>query len=192
VAAKLKKPVKSRGGGRKPTKSAPSIDGVVSQEYSVVDIDSVKQHPRNARKGNLKVIEESITENRFYGAVVVQRSTGYIIAGNHRWIAAKEKGLGKIPAIFIDVDDARALKILMVDNRANDLAGYDDEALAAVLKEVARDQGGLIGTGFGDLDLARLLRQFDPAGTQPRLDLLKAYTVTCPKCGHEYEFRPKS
>ena len=174
MAAKSKKPVKPRVGGKKPAKNPSVQAGVVSQDYSVVDIHSVKPHPRNARKGNLKVIEESITENRFYGAVVVQRSTGHIIAGNHRWIAAKEKGLKKIPAIFVDVDDARALKILTVDNRANDLAGYDDEILASVLKEVARGQGGLIGTGFGDLDLARLLRQFEPAGTQvdaePQID----------------------
>ncbi len=167
------------------------LEGVVVQNYTSMPIADLKPHPDNPRKGDMRVLKESLEQNDFYGAPLVQKSTGFILVGNHRWKAAKEKGLKRLPVIVIDVDDERARRIMLVDNRSNDIAGYDDEKLKALLQATSESTKNLLGTGFGQLDLAKLVRQFEPQVDQPRLDLLKTYTVKCPHCGQEFEFKPK-
>jgi ParB-like chromosome segregation protein Spo0J len=86
---------------------------VVAQEYATVSVDELKPHPQNARQGDLGSICESIDANGFYGAIVAQQSMGYILAGNHRWRAAIARGLKFVPVLWLDVDDATALRILL-------------------------------------------------------------------------------
>ncbi|MFC4424851.1 ParB N-terminal domain-containing protein [Deinococcus navajonensis] len=80
-------------------------------------VGGLKLHPRNPNAGNVDVIAESIRTNGFYGAEVVQKSTGHILKGNHTFQAACQVGLPQIPVFWLDVDDAAALRILLVDNR---------------------------------------------------------------------------
>lgn len=63
-----------------------------SQEYAQAKLGELKPHPRNPRQGDVGAIYQSIEANGFYGAIVAQRSTGYILAGNHRYKAAAEAG----------------------------------------------------------------------------------------------------
>jgi hypothetical protein len=62
--------------------------GAISQEYAIVPVDSLETHPRNVNQGDIGAIYESIGANGFYGAIVAQKSTGRILAGNHRNQAA--------------------------------------------------------------------------------------------------------
>lgn len=125
----------------------------IDQTYDVVSIENVRPHPRNPRRGDVDLIAESITENGFYGAIVVQRSTGHIIAGNHRWKAARASGATEIAAIFVDVDDDRALRIMLADNRSSDSASNDEAALDALLRDLADTPLQLDGTLFEIEDL---------------------------------------
>src|SRR6478752_10186842 len=72
-------------------------------EISEVLVDEVSQHPDNANNGDLEALKESIQVNGFFSPIIVQASTGYIIAGNHRWQVANELGMVTIPAIILDV-----------------------------------------------------------------------------------------
>src|SRR5690348_2978333 len=132
----------------------PKASALREQEYELVRVDDIQPHPKNPRHGDVSAIIASIKANQFYGACTVQRSTGYILAGNHRWLAARECELTHIPVIWIDCDDATAVRILLVDNRTNDLASYDDPKLAEMLADILREQGTLDGTGYdgGALD----------------------------------------
>lgn len=109
--------------------------------------------------------------------MLVQRSTNRIIAGNHRSRVARRRGETTIPVIWLDVDDDQARRILLVDNRTGDLAGYDDAELARILGELAGTDAGFAGSGFDETDLARLLDRWGgrgdpdavpPAPTRPR------------------------
>lgn len=136
------------------------------QKIETVPIGTLKHHPKNPRKGDVKSITESIKHNGFYGVVVAQKSTGYVLAGNHRMMAAKAAGLDSLPVAYVDVDDATALKILLADNRTNDLATYDNKELAELLADVSNTIG-LDGTGFDETFLDGLigeLAQETPAG----------------------------
>lgn len=129
---------------------------VIDQRYEVVPVDGVRPHPDNPRRGDIASIQASIDHNGFFGAVLAQRSTGYVIAGNHRWRAAKEAGLESVPVIWVDVDVDEARRIMLADNRTNDQASYDPEGLIGLLSELALTPEGLAGTGYDPDDLADL------------------------------------
>ena len=134
----------------------------IAQEYATVPVDSLKVHPRNPNQGDVGAILTSIEDNGWFGAVVAQRSTGYILAGNHRFQAAKLDGAEQIPVIWLDVDDRAATKILLADNRLSELASRDQEALATLLTELAHDDD-LGGTGYDGDDLDTLLEELGSA-----------------------------
>lgn len=117
----------------------------VNQEYELVPVDQLKRHPQNPRRGRVDLIAESVDELGWYGAVIAQKSTGYILAGNHRYDAAVARGFKTVPTIWRDVDDQTALKILLADNKIADEGEYDDATLDAVLSSLDT----LDGTGYG-------------------------------------------
>jgi len=133
----------------------------VPQDYEIVRLAELVEHPDNPRQGDVGAIYESITTNGFYGALIVQRSTGRILAGNHRYKAARDAGLTELPAIVVDVDDDTAARILVVDNRSNDLATHDEAALVELLKGLALTPEGLAGTGFDGDDLDGLVARLE-------------------------------
>lgn len=127
--------------------------------YEMVPVGVLKQHERNPNRGDVLVIAESIEENGFYGAVVAQRSTGKVLAGNHRLQAARSAGLAEVPVIWLDVDDREALRILLADNQLAKLATYDDAVLVEVLRDLEHTGSSLRGTGYEDVDLQRLAEE---------------------------------
>lgn len=140
---------------------------IINQEYELVPVASLTPHPRNPRKGDTPAIAKSITHNGFYGAVVAQRSTGFILAGNHRLKAAVSTGAAEVPVIWVDCDDERALRILLADNRTNDLAGYDEAALAELLGSLP----SLEGTGYDQAAVDELVAGLGGAGTEGQGDM---------------------
>ena len=124
----------------------------LDQRYEIVSMDQLAQFPGNPRKNDVATILESVEENGFYGAVLVQKSTNRILAGHGRYAAALAADATELPAIIIDCDDDRAEKIVLIDNKANDKAGYDEELLLTFLQGM----GDLAGTGYVDRDLTDL------------------------------------
>lgn len=133
----------------------------LDQAFEMVEVGRLSAHPENPRSGDVGLIGESIRVNGFFGAIVAQRSTGRILAGNHRWKAAQAEGRDRVPVAWIDVDDEHALRILLADNRTNDVAGYDDSKLAGLLAELS-ETCGLEGTGYKAEDLEALLTEVQP------------------------------
>jgi len=113
-----------------------------------VEVTDLREHPDNVREGDVGAICESLTFHGQYRPIVVQRSTNYVLAGNHTLKAARSLGWTHVAATFIDCDDQRAMRILLVDNRTNDLASYNEPALVDALKQLAATEEGLIGTAF--------------------------------------------
>lgn len=157
---------------------------VLPQSYESVGLDDVQPHPDNPRRGDVGALQGSIEHNGFYGALIVQRSTGHILVGNHRYQAAKAAGIGTLPALFIDVDDERAKRILLVDNRAAELATWDEDALYAMLEELSVTDSELDGTLYSQEDFEALVMD---SSDQPRGDgtLLAKADVTVGPPAHE-------
>lgn len=153
-----------------------------------VPINQLTNHPANPRQGDIGAIAVSIQENGWYGTIVAQKSTGHVLAGNHRLQAAQQLGIEELPVYWVDVDDIEARKILLADNRTNDLATYNDEALADLLTSLAKTND-LAGTTYDGEDLDNLLSDLaeltPPEGFQSFDDELETEHA-CPKCGYEF------
>lgn len=130
-------------------------------QVEFVDVDSIKPHPRNPRRGDVGAIVESMIENGVYRPVIVQKSTGYIVAGSHTWQAQKATGVEKVPAIVLDLTDKQAVKILLADNRTADRGSYEDSEVAALLQSLVDDGElrSLMGTGYDGDDLDDMLNR---------------------------------
>lgn len=129
--------------------------GQYTQTYRVADVDEIKPHPKNPNRGDVELIADSIENNGWYGACIVQRDTGYILAGEHRWRSARLKGMLQIPVVEVDVDPVTAIRIMLVDNESTRQAQYDEEALNELLADLAPIEAtelerteALAGSGF--------------------------------------------
>ncbi len=156
-------------------------------EYTTVELDSLEPHPKNVRQGDIGAISESLRAHGQYRPIVVDRRTNRILAGNHTWKAAKALGWQQISAGFIETkDDDEALRILLADNKANDLATYDDDELINLLKDLAATDDGLEGTLFDGDDLDSLINDENEAFENNEMILLEKYEVVI-ECANENE-----
>jgi DNA modification methylase len=124
-------------------------------------LSDLKPYPGNARRHDLAAITASLEHHGQYRPLVVQASKMRVLAGNGTLAAARELGWKKVRCELIEVDDDQARRIVLVDNRTNDLAGYEDELLADLLQPLASDPSG---TGFDEAALADLLESGDADG----------------------------
>ncbi len=122
-------------------------------EAKLVAIKRLKPYGRNPRRGNVEAIRESLRENGQYRPVVVRRGSWEVLAGNHTLKAAREEGWTELWATFVSCDDEQAKRIVLVDNRSNDLAGYDEEALVEMLRELP----DLAGSGYDQAAVDELI-----------------------------------
>ena len=122
-----------------------------------INIDEVHTHPANVRQGDVGAISESLKAHGQYRPIVYQQSTHRILAGNHTYKAAKALGWTHIAATPVICDDEQALRILLADNKANDLATYDEPELIELLKQLADTSDGLLGTLFDEDELDSLI-----------------------------------
>jgi hypothetical protein len=129
-----------------------------------IPIASVTPYPGNPREGDIGAISVSLEEFGQLKPIVVQTSTGHIIAGNHLWKAAVALGWDQIAAVMVEIEDRDATRYLVADNRTQELGSYDQEALSSILAELAREDA-LYATGYDNEDLEHLLA--DLASAQP-------------------------
>lgn len=155
-----------------------------------VSLEDLEPFPGNARRGNVELILDSLRANGQYKPLTVRRhgETLTILAGNHSYLAllrheeddraacvdwelandrpcqlciAVDRDDPTALAHLIECDDATATRINLVDNKAADEGGYDEEALAVLLAALNDDPAG---TGYSENDLAQLLDTELPAG----------------------------
>ena len=125
----------------------------------MVDVSKLKPYDRNPRIGDVEAIARSLEKNGQYRPIVVNRRDFTILAGNHTWKAAQRLGWEQVAVSFVDADEDLARRIVLVDNRSNDVASYDEHALVDLLNAVKEEEGvlGLVGTGFSEANLDELL-----------------------------------
>jgi ParB-like chromosome segregation protein Spo0J len=133
---------------------------ILTMAIETVAMDAIRPYPGNARLGNRKVIGTSLSELGQYKPIIVQRSTGHILVGNNTYLTAQDQGWREIAVQWVDVDDVRAREINLIDNRSNDLAGYDETLLLQLLEDVP----DLSVTGYAEEDVEALLRATDAIG----------------------------
>ena len=174
---------------------------VIDQTYDeAIPVRDLAEHPDNPRRGRDAAVSESIKANGFFGAILVQKSSGLIIAGNTRWRAANEAGNETIPGFWVDCDDEAAKRILLADNRVSDLADYDERAVMDLLLELSEAEDGLAGTGYDETAMALLSAALEDVEV-PEMDAPESFPVIdpeglnveyrCPSCSYEWSGSPR-
>ena len=126
---------------------------IIISEVVEVPLTKLKVFPGNPRKGNVQAIADSLKVNKQYRPLVVQKSTGQVLAGNHTFMAAESLGWKQVAVTYVDVDDTQAKRIVLADNKTTDLATMDNEALAKILASLP----DISGTAYQQSEVDGLL-----------------------------------
>ncbi len=107
----------------------------------------------------MDVVVESILRHGFNGVITADRKTGEIVAGHTRYWALLALGQTQGPLVFADWDDdpAGPSAFMIVDNESGRMARMDEFQEAKLLMFIRDNDKGLMGTGFDDEKLTKLL-----------------------------------
>jgi DNA modification methylase len=142
----------------------------MSYIHTVVPIDQIRPHPRNARihaKKQIRQIAASVRAVGFAAPVLIDEDN-VLIAGHGRLEAAKSLGMSSIPAIVVSgLSEAKKRALRLADNRIAQSAGWDRELLAAELAELpellVEDDLDISVTGFEPAEIDALHADFEDA-----------------------------
>lgn len=153
----------------------------------LVPVSQLRTHPRNARRGDIAAIAASI-ERFGQQRAGLARTDGTIVAGNHSFLAARDRlGFTHWAVDHSDLDDDEADAYLVADNRTADLGTYDLPMLAALIEPFASNLDGL---GFTPDEYEALVESAAgiPAVTKPEkpeADAVQTLFLPYPKAQHE-------
>ena len=152
-------------------------------------IKDLRPDPENRRKHNPRNIGMVVDALQAVGAArsIVIDEDGTVLAGNGVIEGAAEAGITRLRVVDADgseviavrrrglsVEQKRALAIF--DNRTAELAEWDAAQLA-----LDAEAGLSLAPWFSDRELSKVLK----SGENARHG--RDQTVTCPKCGHEFQ-----
>lgn len=168
----------------------PAAEGEGVPAATYVPIPHLRPWGKNPRKNDAAAEDVAVSLIRFgFGnPILARRATGEVIAGHtrlkacallpQRWADTPMAERGKwhaeavalattppiVPVRFLDLDEGEAHALALADNRTGELAGWDDEALATVLRELSANHIPIGGLGWDDQVLADIVAPEPPPG----------------------------
>jgi hypothetical protein len=121
----------------------------------MADIDEVIPHAENPNNGDVEAIIKSIESNGYAVPVIASKTTGEILAGNHRYFALKQMGSEVIPVVWVDMDTVEGIRFLLDDNHTARL-GHDDPGQLLKLLNILNEQQVLDTSSYDPHDLEQL------------------------------------
>lgn len=168
------------------------------KETTVDDLTFDAANARSHGLKNKKAIDDSIRQFKAGRSILID-ADGIIRAGNGTAEAWQKTG-GKVRVIEsdgteliavkrTDLSGANAMAYAIADNRASELAEWDDDILASQLESLGESGIDLESLGFNNLDLERLNKEADAGGENAEIgnELFDDLNTVCPKCGFEFE-----
>jgi len=130
--------------GRKKATGKADDDIVKRYDLTVhyVPIGDLKKYPNNPNVGGSEeAVNESLRELGQYMPLRVQKSTMYILGGNHTYDELVKLGATEAACFLYDVDDVEAKKIVVGDNHIGTLANIDRYILADLMVSLPDPRG---------------------------------------------------
>jgi hypothetical protein len=158
---------------KKSTKPKSSPPGIVPGLLAprVVPLSELVHDPRNARthdERNLAAIEGSLRRFGQHRSFVAHaRADGKLVVriGNGMLEAMRRLGWTEAAVVVVEEGEAEAVARAIADNRAGELAIWDDRVLAELLRDLPKDV--LPATGFDAADLDAMLRSLEAEKGEP-------------------------
>lgn len=142
-------------------------------QIKYIPLSQLRRWPRNPKQHDLGSLHQSIERFGFNDPIAINTRTGYIIEGHGRVNALQQrKASGKapprnvrveggewyVPVIMLDLDEQEAEAYALAHNRIEEIGGWEDEALAQVLSDLAAEDA-LEGVGWDEDDVDALIQQ---------------------------------
>ena len=125
----------------------------------MVPLHEINPRPGNPRKHperQLSMYVEILRSHGWRRPIVVSENSGFIVAGEGAWLAAKRAGLLEAPVEIQKFEtESDELSALLADNRLFELGSTNKDLLAEILRQV----GDSTVTGYGPDELAKLLKE---------------------------------
>lgn len=123
-----------------------------------VAVADLRPDPRNARAHPERNVEAIAASLRRFGQQkpIVALRDGTVIAGNGTLEAARRLEWETLQVAYTDLNEREAILFGVADNKTSDLAEWDFQQLASLLRDMTEDE--LPGTGFADFEVEPLLQ----------------------------------
>ena len=132
----------------------------MTQDVQIIPIGQLVLPKRTTRKHSVQKIAalaSSITDTGFFSPILVDESMT-IIAGHARVAAARRLGMDSVPAFIVNgLSELQRRRLALADNKLAENASWDEETLAAELRELFEsDPLNIDLTGFSipEIDMA--------------------------------------
>lgn len=128
-------------------------------ELRMMPLSELKPWAKNPRNNKAAVakVAASIRQFGFAAPIVARMATSVIIAGHTRWEAAHLLGLSEIPVRLLDLSEREAEMLALADNRLGEIATWDDQMLASLLRQMEQEGQDLSVAGFEPDEIGALL-----------------------------------
>ena len=172
-----------------------------------IQLKLIKPYWRNARKNEktVEALKKSIKDYGFNQPLVLDKNN-VIITGHARFKALMQLGYEYAPCVITDLDDRKAKKYRIADNKTHEMTMWDNDELVIELREIGEFDE--MQTYFSNVDLSNWLD--DSVGfnikpitedevTKKRTDMEEKYSaeathidtveMICPHCMEEFEIK---
>lgn len=136
----------------------------VSREVVDLLIDELVINPRNPRAHNEEQLLRLMASLRTDGQtkpVLARRANKMLIAGHGVHAAARRIGMDRLNVVLLDIDQARADRIMLGDNRQSDLSTADEARVTELLREI--DEADWMATGYSAEEVAKQFASVEPS-----------------------------
>lgn len=181
---------RARAKGKKGQPLPPTSTAIVDEAAVWLHPDDLHEWPDNPRVVDAAAVTrvaKSIQRYGFGAPIVVRRANFEIIAGHGRWRAAQQLLLERVPVRLLDVTDAQAHELAIIDNRYSELTKWSG-SLGDVLSRYPIDEVAFLGWTQEQFD--KVAAHLIASGTSGEVDLDKLAAETfahkCPQCGCEF------
>ena len=142
--------------------STATITPAMARHIEIWPTERLHAYDRNARTHSPEQVAQiaaSIVEFGFLNPILVDSSTGIIVAGHGRLLAARKLGLAEVPVVVLDhLSETQRRAYVIADNRLALNAGWDEALLAEELGDLKGDGLDLGLVGFSDEELDSIFR----------------------------------
>jgi len=108
---------------------------------TTLDIDEIKKHPKNPKRHNDKLIEESIKDLGYVDDIIVDENN-VILAGHGRLDALKKLDYKKVDVIRISGwSEIQKERFMLLSNKSVESGGWDNEKLKMFEKDFLKNVG---------------------------------------------------
>lgn len=153
-----------------------------------VAIEKLVPYERNAKMHDqfqVDKLKESIKRFGFVSPILIDEQNN-VLAGHGRILAARELGMDKIPAVYVEgLSEAERRAYILADNKLSELGEWSMDLVEEELKWLDDQDFEIDVTGFdlvdSDLDVSD-----DDFIKDTEITKSKEKTVVCPHCGQSF------